>query len=71
MKFGQIIKKRRKSLGISQEEIAKVSGISKFRVGEIEREANDNVMLEELCKIGRVLMLNRVKAWIELDKELP
>jgi transcriptional regulator with XRE-family HTH domain len=70
MKFGQIIKKRRNSLGISQEELSNLTGLSQFRVGEIEREAKDNILLEELCHIGKALQINKVKAWIELDKEL-
>jgi len=67
--LGGIIRKRRSDLKITQQELGEQTGLSLFRVGQIER-GEDNVEWSEITAIGQALGLNKVKAWLILGKEV-
>ena len=69
MNHAKVIKKRRTDLKITQEELANTTGMSMFRIGEIERE-KDNLTCDEVAAIGRALSLNKVKAWQTIYDEI-
>ena len=53
-KFGNEIRKQRKSLGLSQEELAARAGLHRTYIGMIER-AEKNITLENIAKIADAL----------------
>ena len=57
----KVMKKRRDDLRITQEDLSNLTGISMFRIGQIEREA-DNLTCNEVALIGKALSLVTVKA---------
>ena len=52
--LGQRIRQSRKSLGISQEELALSAGIDRSYMGQVER-GERNISIVSLCKISLVL----------------
>ena len=69
MDIAGIIKKRRGDLGITQHQLAELSGLQIPRIGQIEREIH-NVTWDEVTKIAKVLGITHVKAWETIDREL-
>ena len=53
-KFGQIIRRRRNELGLSQEEFAHKAGMNRTYIGDIERGAR-NVALTNLVRLSAAL----------------
>jgi transcriptional regulator with XRE-family HTH domain len=54
IKFGNKVRERRTSLGLSQEELASRAGVHRTYVGMIER-AEKNITLENIQKIAKAL----------------
>lgn len=69
MNHAKVMKKRRDDLKITQEEVANMTGLSMFRIGQIEREV-DNLTWNEVALIGKALSLTTVKAWKLIHAEL-
>lgn len=69
MNHAKVMKKRRDDLRITQEDLSNLTGISMFRIGQIEREA-DNLTCNEVALIGKALSLVTVKAWNLIYAEL-
>lgn len=57
LQFGQKVQKLRKSMGISQEELAFLSGMHRTYIGMIER-AERNITLLNIKKIADALNVN-------------
>ena len=55
--FGQKVQKRRKELGISQEELAYRAGFHRTYIGMIER-AERNITLSNIKRLADALKLN-------------
>ncbi|MCI0721087.1 MAG: helix-turn-helix domain-containing protein [Acidobacteria bacterium] len=56
-RFGQVLRKKRKKLGISQEEFAELCGLHRNYVGGVER-GERNIALVNIEKIARALEIN-------------
>lgn len=54
IQLGEIVKKKRVALGLSQEELADKAGVHRTYIGMIER-AEKNITLTNLNKISRAL----------------
>lgn len=54
VKFGNKVRERRITLGLSQEELASRAGVHRTYVGMIER-AEKNITLENIQKIAKAL----------------
>ena len=52
--FGQVIRRRRNELGLSQEELAHKAGMNRTYIGDIERGAR-NVALTNLVRLSAAL----------------
>ncbi len=52
--FGRAVRARRRDLGISQERLAAISGLSRSYMGDVERGGR-NVGLVNVAKIARAL----------------
>jgi transcriptional regulator with XRE-family HTH domain len=57
IRFGKAVRKRRKGLGVSQEEFADMCGLDRTYIGGIER-GERNVALVNIEKIARALRLS-------------
>ena len=53
--FGQYVRRHRKTLSMTQDELARKSGISQSYVSGIEREVNKDVSREDVKKLARAL----------------
>lgn len=62
--FGDGVRKRRKEIGLSQEDLADTAGLHRTYIGAIER-GERNVSLINIVKLARAL---RVKAAVLLEK---
>lgn len=58
--LGKNIKEKRKCLGISQEELGKISGLHRTYIGHIER-AEKNLTLKNIGKIAESLHVDPVE----------
>ena len=56
-KFGRRLKKIRKELKLSQDELAKKSGLHRTYIGSIER-GYQNISLENVYKLAKALKMN-------------
>ena len=54
LRFGQSVQDRRKSLGLSQEQLAELAGVHRTYIGMIER-AEKNITLLNIEKIAKSL----------------
>ena len=57
LRFGQAIRKRRRKLGVSQEEFADICGLDRTYVGGIER-GERNIALVNIEKIAKAFKLS-------------
>lgn len=64
--IGQVIQARRKSLKISQQDLAEIAGVSERTIGAIERGVG-NPALDTLLKIGEVLGMELSMAVKKID----
>jgi transcriptional regulator with XRE-family HTH domain len=55
MKIGEIIKKRRKSTGLTQAELAEKSNLTQAKISQIESGASDNVTIGNLRNLAKAL----------------
>ena len=55
MNFGTKIRRRREQLGLSQQELARLLGMTQARISEIESGARPNVNLHNLRNLARAL----------------
>lgn len=68
MNLGETIKEIRKRKGLSQQELARLSGISQTYISQLEHEENRNPSVEILSKISEALDLPYpVLAFLTLD----
>ena len=56
-KFGKLVRDKRKSLGLSQDELAHISSIDRSYMGRIER-GEVNITLEKVYAIAESLQCN-------------
>lgn len=56
-KFGRRLKKIRKELKLSQEELAKISDLHRTYIGSIER-GDQNISLENVYKLSKALKMS-------------
>ena len=68
--FGNIVRARRKGLGISQEELAERAGLHRTYVADIERGAR-NPSLESISKLARALELSIAALFSSSDPVAP
>jgi transcriptional regulator with XRE-family HTH domain len=55
MIIGEIIKRRRSALDLTQVELAKKAKITQAKISQIENGANDNVTIDVLRKLAKAL----------------
>ncbi|HZS01904.1 MAG TPA: helix-turn-helix transcriptional regulator [Chloroflexota bacterium] len=56
-RFGRAVRRRRRELGLSQEDLALAAGLHRTYISDVERGAR-NVSLENIAKIARSLQLS-------------
>ena len=68
MKFGQVIKARRKELRMTQDDLSKLTEISKFKIVQIEK--GEDVLFSELTTIGKAIYLTTASDWMDAGTRL-
>lgn len=68
MKIGEIIKKRRKSTGLTQSELAEKSNLTQAKISQIESGSSDNVSIDNLRNLAKALNCKLVDLLPESDK---
>lgn len=63
-KFGGVVRRRRKMLGLSQEKFAEVCGMDRTHIGEIER-GEGNLGTKYVVRIARGLDRKISELWAE------
>lgn len=68
MYFGKIVKARRKELRMTQDDLSKLTEISKFKIVQIEK--GGEVLFSELTTIGKAIYLTTVSDWLDAGTRL-
>lgn len=69
MRFGEVIKARRKELRMTQDDLCANTDISKFKIVQIEKGENFS-LVELLPSIGKALHLTTVADWQAVERKL-
>ncbi|HJX85448.1 MAG TPA: helix-turn-helix transcriptional regulator [Candidatus Angelobacter sp.] len=67
--FGQAVRRLRQEKGISQEELAGLSGIHRTYIGDVERGTR-NIALVNMTKIARALGISLSRMIAEMEENL-
>jgi transcriptional regulator with XRE-family HTH domain len=68
MIIGEIIKRRRTALDMTQVELAEKAKITQAKISQIENGANDNVTIDVLRKLAKALNCALIDLLPEEDK---
>lgn len=68
MKIGEIIKRKRCALDITQVELAKNAKLSQAQISQIENGVSDNVSIDNLRRIAKALNCALVDLLPDADK---
>ena len=68
MNFGQLIKARRKELRVTQDDLCAATGLSKFKIVQIEK--GEDVLFSELTMIGKALFMTTARDWLDTAHRL-
>jgi len=71
MHIGGIIRQKRKSLSLTQDELAAKSQVTQSMISKLEAGSIDNVSLEALRKLAKALRCSVVDLLPEEDKRAP
>lgn len=66
--FGQIVKKHRQELNLSQEKFAEKIGLHRTYISEVERGTR-NISLINIVRIAEGLNINSSQIFIEMEKK--
>jgi transcriptional regulator with XRE-family HTH domain len=69
MDIGDFIKRQRRQVGLTQEELAKKSRMSQSQISQIERGISDNVTIWNLRSIAKALGCALIDLLPESDKK--
>jgi transcriptional regulator with XRE-family HTH domain len=69
MIIGEIIKRRRTALDLTQVELAEKAKITQAKISQIENGANDNVTIDVLRKLAKALNCVVVDLLPDKDKQ--
>lgn len=70
MKIGEIIKRKRCGLDITQVELAKSAKLSQAQISQIENGVSDNVTIDNLRSIAKALNCALVDLLPDADKTI-
>ena len=68
MNIGEILKRRRTSMGLTQNELAEKAKIAQSQISQIENGVSDNTTIEMLRKLAKALNCAVVDLLPEEDK---
>ena len=68
MTIGEIIKRRRTALGLTQVELAKKAKVAQSQISQIESGVSDNVTLENMRNLAKALDCALIDLLPEEDK---
>lgn len=69
MTIGDILKRRRKALGLTQVELADKANVAQSMISQIERGISDNVTIDNLRSLANALDCAVVDLLTERDKK--
>jgi len=69
LRFGKAVRKRRRKLGVSQEEFADMCGLDRTYIGGIER-GERNVALVNIEKVAKGLRISLSELFRDVSREI-
>jgi transcriptional regulator with XRE-family HTH domain len=68
MRIGDILKNKRRSLGLTQQELENRSGVTQSMISKLEQGQAENISIDALRKLARALSCLTVDLLPEKDK---